>query len=300
MQKTSFLAVIAGVLFFISCNKNHDPAPAVPVTYLLSVYLSDNPTRLEEVNIDIHSVEIKIDTTHEADEAQIALLDTPANNDSLGAPGVTLWHGGIPAGNHNQFGRWVTLGFQPGTYDILQLRNGLDMLLGAVPISGTVRKIRIALGDGSYVKTNGTSFPLTLLDDSTNRHVYIDVLQESRVINSDGSMAVYLDFDLGRSVKYNGDAYRLFPYIRTLPADRSLEIDGHAFPKEASVAVSVYNNEDTATAIPDNSGYFKIRGLSLGRYSVRYHGTENYNDTTTVFDINQNSITLPPMTLREK
>ncbi len=299
MQKPGFLIVAIIILFFLSCNKSNDSVRN-PDPYLLSVYLSDNPADLEEVNIDIHSVEVKIDADNAGDEQQIALLDTNSSNDSLGAPGLTLWHGGIPVGDSDQFGKWMTLDFTPGVYDILQLRNGIDMLLGSVETSGTVRKIRIALGSNSHVKENGSQFPLKLQDDSTNRHVYIDVLKESRVVNGDGSTAVYLDFDLGRSVKNVGDQYLLFPYVRTLPADRSLEIEGYAFPEEASVIVSVYNDKDTATALPDNSGYFKIRGLKLGRYNVTYYGGDMYRDTTTVFDITQSKITLPPMTLREK
>ncbi len=296
MQKLNYLIVSVVILLFLGCNKNSNEVQHSNA-YLLSVYLSDNPADLEEVNIDIHSVEVKIDTGNADDEQQIALLDTDRGNDSLGAPGSTLWHGGIPVGDSDQFGKWIALDFKPGVYDILKLRNGTDTLLGSVEASGIVRKIRIALGSNNHVTENGSQFPLKLQDDSTNHHIYIDILKESRVENSDGSMTVYLDFDLGRSVKKLEDQYILSPYIRTLPADRSLEIEGYAFPAEAPVVVNVYNDKDTAAALPDGSGYFKIKGLPLGRYYVAYQAGNAYRDTTTVFDITKNKITLPPMTL---
>lgn len=300
MQKLIFPVVTVVTLFVLGCNKGNDQVQN-PASHLLSVYLTDNPADLEEVNVDIHSVEVKIDANNTGDELQIALGDKNSNNDSLGASGTTLWHGGVPVGDSDQFGRWMALDFTPGVYDLLKLRNGLDMLLGSVEVSGTVRKIRVALGNDNYVVKANTPLPLKLQDDSTNHHIYIDVLEESRVRNNDGSMAVFLDFDLGRSIKKPEGQYVLFPYLRTLPADRSLELEGYAFPAEASVMVSVYNNEDTASALPDNSGYFKIRGSELGTYNVAYHAGNNaYKDTTTVFDITNRKVTLPPMTLVAK
>lgn len=284
------------LLLIMSCGKSNDSKPA---PHLLSVYLSDNPADLDEVRIDIHSVEVKIDEDNSGDEQMIARLDDNRSNDSLGAPGLTLWHGGIPAGDSNEYGKWMAIDFTPGIYDILKLRNGIEMLLGSVGTPGTVRKIRVALGNNNYVVKEGTQYPLALSDDSTNHHIYIDVLKESRVINGDGSIAVYLDFDLGRSVTENESDYLLFPYLRALPANRSLEIEGYAFPAEAAVMVSVYNSRDTATALPGNNGYFRIRGLELGRYNVKYQaGNSAYKDTTIQnLDITINKVSLPPMTL---
>ena len=296
MQKLFLLSATVMLLSVMSCKKSNDQKQA---SRLLSVYLSDNPADLDEVRIDIHSVEVKIDENNSGDEQMIARLDDNRSNDSLGAPGMTLWYGGIPAGDSDEYGRWMALDFTPGIYDILKLRNGIDMLLGSVEIPGTVRKIRIALGNDNYVVKEGVQYPLALSDDSTNHHIYIDVLKESRVINGDGSVAVYLDFDLGRSITENEGSYLLFPYLRTLPADRSLEIEGYAFPAEAAVMVSIYNNADTATALPGNDGYFRIRGLELGRYNVKYHaGNSAYKDTTIQnFNITINKVTLPQMTL---
>lgn len=298
MQKLILPVLTVVLLTVFSCKKSNGPESASPS--LLSVYLTDNPADLDAVNIDIHSVEVKIDETNSGDEQKIAQLDNNRSNDSLAAQGMILWNGGVPVGDSDKFGKWIALDFSPGVYDILKLRNGIDMLLGSVETSGTVRKIRVALGNNNHVIKDGVQHPLKLIDDSVNHHIYIDVLKESRVKNSDGSTAVYLDFDLGRSVTEAGGQYLLFPYLRTLPADRSLEMEGYAFPAEASVMVSVYNNTDTATALPDNNGYFKIRGLELGRYSVTYHaGNSAYKDTTINFDITLNKITLPGMTLNK-
>ena len=78
-------------------------------------------------------------------------------------------------------------------------------------------------------------------------------------------------------------------------------MEGYALPTEAAIMVSVYNNTDTTTALPDNNGYFKIRGLELGRYNVKYHAGNNaYKDTTIQnFDITIPKVMLPQMTLRK-
>lgn len=297
MKKVFIQLAVIVTMFFIGCNK---PGKETDATgRLLSVYLTDSPAELEAVNIDIHSVEVKIDPNDAGDEQYIMQQDKNNSNDSLGAMGGTLWHGGIPVGDNDQFGKWIAVDFKPGVYDILQLRNGIDMLLGSAKAPGTVRKVRIALGSNNHVVKNGEPLSLTLQDDSTNHHIYIDILKESRITNNDGSIAVFLDFDLGRSIKRVGEQYVLFPYLRALPADRSLEIEGFAFPAAASVIVSVYNDTDTTNALPDNRGYFKIRGLLPGGYHISYSAGDMYRDTTTVFDITQNKITLPPMTLVE-
>ncbi|HRQ49043.1 MAG TPA: DUF4382 domain-containing protein, partial [Agriterribacter sp.] len=264
-------------------------------------YLTDSPADLDAVYLDIHSVEVKIDESNADDEVWIALQDTNDRNDQLAADGFTLWHGGIPAGDGDAFGKWIAVDFEQGIYDILRLRNGIDMLLGSVETAGTARKVRIALGRNNHVIKNEARLPLNLRDDSTDHHVYVNILRENRVINNDGNTAVYLDFDLGRSIFEDNGRYILFPCLRTLPADRSLELEGYVFPEEASIVVKVYNESDTVAALPDNDGYFKIRGLSLGRYSVQYDAGNNlYRDTTTVFDITKNKVILPSMTLNIK
>ena len=115
MQKSILLFTAGMLLSVMSCKKSNDPKP---VPHLLSVYLTDNPANLDEVRIDIHSVEVKIDENNSGDEQMIARLDDNRRNDSLGAPGITLWHGGMPAGDSDEYGKWMALDFNPGIYDI--------------------------------------------------------------------------------------------------------------------------------------------------------------------------------------
>jgi len=42
----------------------------------------------------------------------------------------------------------------------------------------------------------------------------------------------------------------------------------------------VYNSGDTAYAIPDKDGDFKIRGLKEGTYSLFVNASNGYRDTT--------------------
>jgi hypothetical protein len=42
----------------------------------------------------------------------------------------------------------------------------------------------------------------------------------------------------------------------------------------------VFNNTDTAFAIPEDEGDFKVRALSAGTYSILYKAVSPYKDTT--------------------
>jgi hypothetical protein len=57
-------------------------------------------------------------------------------------------------------------------------------------------------------------------------------------------------------------------------------VAGKVGPKEAYSVISIYNNTDTAYALPDRNGGFKVRGLADGTYSVCINASNGYADTT--------------------
>ncbi len=55
---------------------------------------------------------------------------------------------------------------------------------------------------------------------------------------------------------------------------------GKVFPKDADPIVKAIMGSDTATAIPEDEGEFKIVGLKAGTYQVFIDAQNGYIDTT--------------------
>ena len=116
LNKLLIAAVCAGTII-VACKKESDSST-------LHIRLTDAPTELDEVNVDLQQVNIKM------------------------------------AGDTS---RWVSLETHAGVYNLLGLQNGLDTLIasGTFP-TGTVTEIRLVLGDDNTVKNAGQVYPLTI------------------------------------------------------------------------------------------------------------------------------------------
>ena len=119
--KTFAMAFTLGIFSLIiglsSCKKENFLTDAG--TQLVTVKMNDGPiTDLTNVWIDIQYVEVKIDTAdargHHHDD-DFYEKDEDGDDDHKGG--------------HDEYGYWDTLAINPGTYDILALRNGLDTTL---------------------------------------------------------------------------------------------------------------------------------------------------------------------------
>jgi hypothetical protein len=117
-NKLLSVAVIIFVLFFAACQKGENGNSQ------LKIRMTDAPTALEEVNIDLEQVNIKF------------------AKDS---------------------GSWVKMQTNAGIYNLLDFQNGLDTLIaqGNYP-QGDVKEIRLVLGDDNSVKEGGNLYPLRI------------------------------------------------------------------------------------------------------------------------------------------
>ena len=258
------LIVIFSALVIAACKK--DTTPTTPAgTQQLSVYLTDNPSQYDSVLIDIKYVEVKLDTSdsHKNDD-QFGDNDNDHNNDHLG---------------RDEFGKWDTLSITPGIYDVAKLRNGIDMLMGTANINGTIRKIRITLGTNNSVKIAGVSYPLHLLP-GINNYFYVKINNRHHQETVSGQLALWIDFDISRSIVFANGQYYLKPVLRPFCDNNFARIKGNVLPAAATPLVSVYNESDTANGIPNENGDFKIRGLKEGTYNILFKAFNGYRDTT--------------------
>ncbi|MES1224861.1 MAG: DUF4382 domain-containing protein, partial [Bacteroidota bacterium] len=162
---------VCALVILAACSKNNSSKGTTdtnipPGKSAVSIYMMDGPISFDKVLIDIRQVAVLVDTAARQDSA-----DNPHQWDNN--------YCGWGRGPNNRSLIWDTLTITPGTYDLLQLRNGADTLLGSgVYVSGKILKIRITLGSDNSVYTDSTtSYPLEIF--GPNPYFDIDVLRSN-------------------------------------------------------------------------------------------------------------------------
>jgi hypothetical protein len=275
------------VLFITACKKETSSSSSNTNAKKLSVYLTDDPCRFDSVLIDIRYVEVKIDTsTAHMNDDHYGDTDDDHDDDHQ---------------HSDQFGKWDTLTIQPGVYSIMNLRNGVDTLLGTANLpAGKIRKIRLALGTNNSVVVNGVSHPLNLFNGSNN-YVYVKLHSEDEDQINNSQSSVWLDFNVCESIKQVNGQYFLKPVLKPFGMNHFGKIEGRVLPDSAHAIVQAHSAIDSATAIPEKGGEYRIRGLREGIYSVTFKGSNGYRDTTiTNIQVSKSKEThIPTITLHQ-
>lgn len=263
MKTWKTLWVVATLFFiaFVACKKGE----SVNNSETLQVYLTDGPADYDAVNIDITAVEAKVDScvAHRGDDHH---GDQDGDQDDHQR-------------RHDDFGDWVSLSATPGIYDVLKLRNGIDTLLASGTVNGTIRKIRITLGANNTVVKNGVTYPLVISNETAN-YLYVHLRDEHRHHDSASRVGVWVDFDISRSIVEINGVFYLKPSLRPFCDQNFAGLEGRVLPAAADAIVKVYNSTDTAIAIPNPDGRFRVRGLPEGTYNVLFDGNNGYSDQT--------------------
>jgi hypothetical protein len=207
----------------------------------LQVYLTDAPGDYQEVNVEIEGVEI-----HRSDD-------------------------------ESESG-WEALQINSGVYNLLELTNGLDTLLGEISIpAGKISQIRLKLGDNNTLKINDTMHALTTPSGQQSGLK----LQVHETLAEGITYKILLDFDVARSIVLTGsNSYKLKPVIRTITEAQDGAIRGIVDPAESTPAIYAIANTDTVgTTYSDSTGHFLIRGLPAGSYTVIFSPNSNFSLT---------------------
>jgi hypothetical protein len=203
----------------------------------LEVWLTDAPGDFEAVNIDVQAIEINSD----------------ANSEN----------------------GWQTLETKKGVYNLLNLTNGLDTLIGELELpAGKISQIRLKLGENNSIKINGQTYSLSTPSAEQSGLK----LQVHATLVEGIAYKMLLDFDAGKSIVQTGNAkYKLKPVIRAIVQAESGAIRGVATPAEATPAVYAILNSDTiGSAFADSTGNFLLRGLPGGQYKVVFIPNSDY------------------------
>ncbi len=164
--------IVFVIILFTACSKSTNDGNSSN----LHVRLTDGPTNLAEVNIDIKEVRVKF------------------SDDSSNTNG------------------WVALNTYAGVYNILKLRNGVDTLLATAPLpKDVVKEIRFVLGANNSIKdTFGVVYPLTIPSGSESGLK----IKVNKKLNADLETLI-IDFDAALSIFQTGAGdYKLKPVLK--------------------------------------------------------------------------------------
>ena len=157
-MKTIFFPIAASVAMIVTfaCKKESG-------TSTLHVRMTDAPTALEEVNVDLKQVNIK--------------FESDTNN-------------------------WVSMATKAGVYNLLDFQDGLDTLIaqGTFPEGSLVKEIRLVLGSDNSIKTDGNIYPLTIPSGSESglkikvgKHLRTSI--DSLLIDFDAALSIKKEGD---------------------------------------------------------------------------------------------------------
>jgi Domain of unknown function (DUF4382) len=169
MRKIVFATLLLALMVgFYACSKNSEQAT-------LQVRLTDNPTGLREVNVDIQQVRIKF------------------SDDSLSNGG------------------WVDMATNAGIYNLLGLQNGVDTLLatGSFP-TDVVKEIRLVLGPNNTVKDSLNVVSPLVIPSGGESGLKIKV---NKKLNAN-LQTLLIDFDAALSIKKEAGGYKLRPVLK--------------------------------------------------------------------------------------
>jgi hypothetical protein len=210
-----------------SCKKESSSSVPGNKHAAVSVRLTDGPASYEAVNLDVRQVEVQHET-------QGTIVLTPRH---------------------------------PGVYNLLDLRNGTDMLLCQADIPpGKLSEIRLILGENNSVKIKGVTYPLET-PSAEQSGLKIKLHQD---LEANMPYTLWIDVDAGRSVVRTGSGkYMLKPVVRTYTIATDGRIKGSIIPLQPGTMVYATNGTDTFSAIPSSAGFFMFCGLPEGKYRVR-------------------------------
>lgn len=177
----------------------------------------------------------------------------------------------------------------PGVYNLLDFRNGMDVLLAKAELpAGAVTQMRLVLGPNNSVVKNGVTYPLETPSSMQSGLKF----NWNQTLEENGAYNVWIDFDAARSIVKRGNGtYALKPVIRAFSELTDGQIKGYVLPQAANAQVHVISpaNDTIATALPNLAdGFYMFKGLPANTYTVSFDA----DATTPYVDQNQTGVTV--------
>jgi len=291
---TKWLAAATGglaLLVFFACNKSNSSGsnPNIPKGQSqVSLYMMDGPINFYKVLIDIRRVRVEVDT---------ATTQNAQDQDDQWDDNYCGYH----RTSSNKSVIWDTLSITPGVYNLLDLRNGTDTLLGSgLYATGKIIKIEITLGSDNTVYTDSTTYyPLEIF--GPNPYFTINVSRTNVQDVTNNQFKIWLDFNLAKSIFFWNGGFLLKPVFTVFNDVQTAKVQGTVLPPGAGALVMGVMGTDTVYAVPFYTGQYQIRNVPAGTWSFTFKGMNGYQDTT-ISNIQVDSmktVTLPKITLHK-
>lgn len=231
--------------------------------------------------------------------------------------GITVHVSGDGAG-------WENLPFTPGTFDLLDLQNGVTAELtdAEVPV-GQIDEIRLVISSGVITLTDGRSMQLTVPSGGSSG-LKIKV-RPAITILADRTVDILLDMDVGRSflpipaaVQQASEIERFHfrPVVRAANLNTTGSVSGrvrsdNGTPQDTGddwnywgAQVLVHDGVDSAMTFTSNMGYFQVLGLTPGMWQVEVTTSGYLPAATTAqvyagYDASLDTITLTKILPRQ-
>ena len=159
-----------------------------------------------------------------------------------------------------------------GTYDLLELTNGVDTLIAAgdMPV-GELKEVRLILGDDNFVQIDGAQHALST---PSAQQSGLKIKLDGAELEPGRAYELLLDFDAGRSIVEAGNSgkYNLKPVIRATLREVddpvSARIEGILAPAERQYVFAYAEAGDTVGTYADSLGAFALVDLAAGLYTL--------------------------------
>lgn len=292
---SAFTALAILAIGFTSCSKTDSNRAGQ-----FRVLITDAPGDYIAAEIDIVKVEVKVDTGKHRREDHFADGDR---------------HDDDHMKRSDEFGNWTDLNYTPGVIDVMKLRNGVDAKIAEGNIVGTVRKVRITLGPNNSVTTkDGVKHTLELKNETQN-YLYINLHDEHRGGRGRGpergrgpddheraapqDQQVIIDIDVARSIVESNGKYYLTPKARPFCDENFGAVFGQVLPANIFAVVTVLDasGAEVAKALPKMDGYYKIRGLAEGTYTLKFEATGYQPQSTSATAVKGQGVKVNTITL---
>ena len=160
----------------------------------------------------------------------------------------------------------LNLGINAGIYDLLELTNGVNVLLfnDEVP-AGNISQIRLVLGANNTIVVDGQTIPLdTPSAQQSGLKIQVDKTLEPGILYE-----FMLDFDVDKSIVAQGNGgYSLKPVIRATTAAESGAISGTIIPPGIVTMITADNGTTQISTYANPLGAFLLSGVPDGIYIV--------------------------------
>lgn len=201
----------------------------------------------------------KSDTDPGTSSLSVRMTDAPANYNAvyIDLKGVEIT---------GSAGNATLLNVNAGIYNLLTFSNGMDTLIATGNLmAGKVEQVRLILGDNNSVVVDSVSYPLST-PSAQQSGLKLQVHEE---FLAGVAYQLLLDFDASQSIVQQGNgSYQLKPVIRVIDIAISGSIRGRVLPAGAQVTITANNGIQAYSTVADLNGYFLLRGVPAGSYTV--------------------------------